>query len=108
MEELPDKIYVSLGRRGFDPIKLKYCHVCKNPVVQDLELLKKEVIEEKSIDDNTMIEVNYKFQDKKCGGIFYIKLKHMYKTFNGKKKRITTLVNILDKDKNDLGWLGNY
>ncbi len=108
MDEIPDKIHVSLGRRGFDPIRLKYCHVCQNPNIKDLELLEKDIIEEKTEENNTMQEINYKIKDQRCGGIFYIKLKHMFKVIEGKKERITTVVNILDDKKIDLGWLGNY
>lgn len=108
MDEIPDKIQVSLGRRGFDPIRLKYCHVCKNPTIQDLELLEKDIVSEKSEGTNTVQDINYKIKDNRCGGIFYIKLKHMFKEIEGKKERVTTVVNILDDKKTDLGWLGNY
>ena len=108
MNEIPDQIYVSLGRRGFDPIKLKYCHVCKNPTISDLELLEKEVLKEKTEGTNSVEEIAYKIKDKRCGGIFYIKLSHMFKVIEGKKERVTTVVNILDGKKKDLGWLGNY
>jgi hypothetical protein len=108
MDEIPNKIYVSLGRRGFDPIRLKYCHVCKNPTVQDLELLEKKIVSEKAEGDNVVQEITYKIKDKRCGGIFYIKFSHMFKTIEGKKERVTTVVNILDDKENDLGWLGNF
>ena len=108
MNEIPNQIYVSLGRRGFDPIKLKYCHVCNNPTITDLELLEKKVEEERVEGKNSVLIINYKIKDKKCGGIFYIQLNHVYTEEEGEKKRITTKVHILNDKKEDMGWLGNY
>ncbi|NHI92911.1 MAG: hypothetical protein EAX96_10455 [Candidatus Lokiarchaeota archaeon] len=108
MNEIPDEIYVSLGRRGFDPLKIKYCHVCNNPTVKDLELLEKKVVREQDDGNNFYVEIDYKIRDKKCNGTFFIKLKHVYSMLEGDKKRMTTKVHILDENKKDLGWLGNF
>ncbi|MHA1129786.1 MAG: hypothetical protein ACTSQI_01865 [Candidatus Helarchaeota archaeon] len=106
LKEIPDRIFVSLGRRGFDPINPKQCSKCGNPT--NLQLLEKNEIANITYKEGRKNTVDYKIQCNYCGNIFYIRLQHVFQKMGAEEKRITTLVNILDENKEDLGWLGNY
>ena len=106
LEEIPDKIFVSLGRRGFDPVNPKQCSKCGNPI--NLKLLEKIEHEEVKHKEGIKRTLDYKIQCLNCDNIFFIRLQHVFQRTNGEEKRITTVVNILDEQMNDLGWLGNY
>ncbi|MHC1591169.1 MAG: hypothetical protein ACXQS8_03715 [Candidatus Helarchaeales archaeon] len=106
MDELPDKVLVPLGRRGFDPIPLKYCHVCQSRNSR-LTVLEKDE-SEKQEGNAILVEIDYKISCDSCNGIFYIRVRKIMDVLEGKRRSIANTVNILDKDKNDLGWLGNF
>ncbi|MHA1263922.1 MAG: hypothetical protein ACTSRS_01685 [Candidatus Helarchaeota archaeon] len=107
LKEIPDKIFVSLGRRGFDPVNPKQCPKCGTQGM-GLELIEKIEREEVTIERGSKKTVDYKIHCKNCGTIFYIRLQHVFQGREDAKKRVTTLVNFLDEQLNDLGWLGNY
>ncbi|MHA1144242.1 MAG: hypothetical protein ACTSRW_05850 [Candidatus Helarchaeota archaeon] len=106
MEELPDKVFVPLGRRGFDPIPLKYCHVCKNRSAC-IKIVGKES-SEKQEGNSILEEIDYKATCDSCGETFYFRVRKIYDVIDGEKRLITATINILDDKKNDLGWLGNF
>ena len=108
LDEIPDKIFVSLGRRGFDPVNPKQCSKCGNMGVGVLKLLEKIEHEEVRHEQGIKRTVDYKVQCGSCGNIFYIRLRHVFQLVDEAEKRITTVVNILDENMNDIGWLGNY
>ncbi len=108
LDEIPNQITVSLGRRGFDPINPKQCSKCGNQNPAGLKLLEKIEHEDVIHEEGRKHTVDYKIQCQKCDAVFYIRLQHVLQHVGDKEKRITTLVNILDENKNDLGWLGNY
>ena len=105
LDEIPNQITVSLGRRGFDPVNPKKCPKCGNP---NLKLLNKEELDTIKHKEGEKRTIDYKIQCLNCNNIFYIKLQHVIQFIDGREKRVTTLVNVLDENKNDLGWLGNY
>lgn len=105
LKEIPDRIVVSLGRRGFDPVNPKQCSKCGSP---GLRLLEKIDHEEVKHEEGVKRTVDYKVQCGACDNIFFIRLQHVFHRDGDEEKRVTTLVNILDEQKNDLGWLGNY
>ena len=106
LDEIPNQITVSLGRRGFDPVNPKKCPKCSNP--NRLKLLNKEKLDTIKHKEGEKRTFDYKIQCLNCNNIFYIKLQHVIQFIDDREKRVTTLVNILDENKNDLGWLGNY
>jgi len=108
LEEIPDTVFVSLGSRGFHPVHPKECAKCGNTNPQGLELLEREEVERIDHEEGYKMTVDYKIQCHYCGNIFHVRLRHLYQWIEGGEKRVTTFVNILDENKNDMGWLGNY
>lgn len=106
LKEIPDRIFVSLGRRGFDPVNPKECSKCGNPT--NLELLDKFEHADVTHEEGRKQTIDYKIQCLHCGNIFFVRLQHIFQKIENTEKRVTTVVNILDENKNDLGWLGNY
>ncbi len=106
LKEIPDRIFVSLGRRGFDPVNPKQCSKCGNPT--NLQLLEKVDHGDVTHEEGRKNTVDYKIQCNACGNIFYVRLQHVLQKVEGDEKRVTTVVNILDENKEDIGWLGNY
>jgi len=94
-----------IGRRGFDPVKPKQCG---NATPAYLKLL--ERVEHSRVDheEGYKTTVDYKIQCLSCTNIFYVRLRHVFQKLPQEDKRVTTVVNILDEQKQDLGWLGNY
>jgi hypothetical protein len=107
LKEIPDKIFVSLGRRGFDPVNPKQCPKCgtRDAGLELLEKIEHETLQHEKGLKRTM---DYKLRCRNCGNIFFIRLQHVFQQEEGDEKRITTVVNILDEKMNDIGWLGNY
>ncbi|MFX0133545.1 MAG: hypothetical protein ACFFDN_07875 [Candidatus Hodarchaeota archaeon] len=108
LDEIPNQITVSLGRRGFDPIHPKQCLKCGNPNQSRLKLLEKIEQDKVTHEKGEKRTIDYKIQCLNCQDIFYIRLQHLIHYQDDEEKRVTTKVNILDENKNDLGWLGNY
>ncbi|MHA2069990.1 MAG: hypothetical protein ACXABY_36965 [Candidatus Thorarchaeota archaeon] len=82
LEDLPDEVFVALGRRGMEGIPLKECtYECDG----------KEL---------TLLEMSREPEKITGSGI------EMIRYVDG--KRMDTKVNLLDDEGNDLGWLGSY
>lgn len=108
LDEIPDTVFVSLGSRGFHPVHPKQCGKCGNENPLGLELLEREETERIEHEEGYKVTVDYKIQCRFCNNIFYVRLQHLYQWKDEGDKRVTTFVNILDENKNDIGWLGNY
>ncbi|NHJ12949.1 MAG: hypothetical protein EAX95_04695 [Candidatus Thorarchaeota archaeon] len=103
MDDLPDEVFVALGRRGMEGIPLKECtYDCDG---KELALLKvdKKPQEITGGGQETALE-DWQVQCMKCQRTFTIRCKIRY--FDG--KRFDTMVSILDDKGNDLGWLGSF
>lgn len=103
LDDLPDKVYVALGRRGMEGIPLKECtYACDGKDLTLINVTKKPPeITGKSLEvviEDWLVECN------KCHRQFTIRQKVRY--VDG--KRYDTMVSILDDKGNDLGWLGSY
>ncbi|NVM54327.1 MAG: hypothetical protein HWN66_11550 [Candidatus Helarchaeota archaeon] len=108
LKEIPDRIFVSLGRRGFDPVNPKQCSECGNVAPTGLKLLEKIEYEDVKHEEGFKRMVDYRIQCLQCKNTFFIRLQHVFQRIDEKEKRVTTLVNILDEQMKDIGWLGNY
>ncbi len=108
LQEIPDRVFVSLGSRGFHPVNPKQCPKCENETPEGLEFLEKIERERVEHVEGFKRTIDYKIQCLNCKNIFYVRLQHVCQKINDRVKRVTTVVNILDKNLNDLGWLGNY
>ena len=106
LNEIPNQISVSLGRRGFDPINPKKCSKCGNPT--RLKLLEKKELDTIKHKEGEKRTLDYKIQCLNCNNIFFIRLQHVIQFTEQGEKRVTTMVNILNENKDDLGWIGNY
>lgn len=108
LDEIPDKVMVSLGKRGFDPVNPKVCPKCGNEDKRGLKLLEK--IERETIihEEGFKQTVDYKIQCLQCDNTFFLRLQHVIQKIGNREKRVTTLVNVLDENLNDLGWLGHF
>ena len=103
LDELPDAVFVPLGRRGMEGVALKECTYAgdgkeisiKGGNTDPLEVTGKSV--EVVIEDWT-VECN------KCKREFVIRCRKRY--LDG--DRIDTMVSLFDDKGNNLGWLGNY
>ena len=102
LQELPDRVYVALGRRGMEPLPLKECtYDCDG---KELKLIKppdNQKIPEKG---NVKVDEDWLVECEKCNRQFTIRCKIHY--LDGEK--LETMVNIIDDSGKDLGWLGSY
>lgn len=102
LDELPDRVFVALGRRGMEPLTLKECtYECDG---QELNLIKPP--EKNKIPEigDIEIEEDWLVECAKCNRQFTIRCKIHY--LDG--ERIETRVNLIDDNGKDLGWLGSY
>lgn len=105
--ELPNEIFIPLGRKGFHPINLKACIKCSNAERFVLDFYEKveHPLEET---DTTKKEItDYKVKCKNCGAEYQIRMIQLKRIVDGKEERMLINFNILDKDGNDEGWLGS-
>ncbi|TXT56032.1 MAG: hypothetical protein BAJATHORv1_30416 [Candidatus Thorarchaeota archaeon] len=103
LDELPEEVFVALGRRGMEGIPLKECaYECKDG---EIELVKKTstLAEIKGKGEEKIIE-DYLVKCSNCNREFTIHCESRY--FDG--ERFDTKVNIIDQTGKDLGWLGSY
>ena len=103
LSELPDVVFVALGRRGMEPIKLQECaYSCETSnlelirVITDPPDLKNKGIEE--------ITEDWVVKCEDCDREFTIRCLIRY----ADGERMDTKVNIIDDKGTDLGWLGSY
>lgn len=102
LDELPDRVYVALGRRGMEPLLLKECtYECDGKELTLIEPPEKQKIPNEG---NLEIEEDWLVECTKCNRQFTIRCKIHY--FEG--ERLDTQVNLIDDDGKDLGWLGSY
>ncbi|TFG32907.1 hypothetical protein EU527_09245 [Candidatus Thorarchaeota archaeon] len=103
LDELPDHVYVALGRRGMEPLPLKECtYICDG---KELLLLKfsqnKAGPIERGLDE---ITEDWLVECEKCKKQFTIRCIIRY----ADGERIDTRVDIIDDKGKNLGWLGSY
>ncbi|MBD3407405.1 MAG: hypothetical protein GF411_14910 [Candidatus Lokiarchaeota archaeon] len=103
LDELPEEVFVALGRRGMEGIPLKECtYDCKGA---ELTLVEKTTnssnLEGKG--EEQVVE-DYRVKCTTCNREFTIHCESRY--FDG--ERFDTKVNIIDDSGKDLGWLGSY
>jgi hypothetical protein len=103
LEDLPDEVFVALGRRGMEGIPLKECaYECDGKELTLVEMTREpEKITGSGIE--TLVE-NWVVECKTCKRPFTISL--MIRYVDG--ERMDTKVNLIDAEGNDLGWLGSY
>jgi len=103
LDELPDRVFVALGRRGMEPLALKECtYECDGDELNLLNVKQsKENPSEKGIDEMT---VDWLVECKKCSRKFTIRCYNRY----ADGQRIDTRVDIIDDTGKNLGWLGSY
>ncbi len=102
LDELPEKVFVALGRRGMEPLTLKECtYDCDGQ-----ELILVEPPKEQDIPDNGNLEIteDWLVECTKCNRQFTIRCVIHY--LDG--ERLETRVNLIDDKGKDLGWLGSY
>jgi len=105
VDDLPDQIYVPLGTRGLQPIKLKQCFRCSNQNVNELEMIEKKI---EAVQGRDQEIADYKILCRKCSSTFTIRLRNLYVVEKGQKRRSITFVSILDGEGRDEGWLGSF
>jgi len=103
LDELPDQVYVALGRRGMEPIPLKECtYNCDG---KDLRLLSfsqnKQKPAETGVDE---VVEDWRVECTKCKRSFIIRCFVRY----ADGERIDTRVDIIDDKGKNLGWIGSY
>ncbi len=103
LDELPDQVFVALGRRGMEGIPLKACtYECDGVELNLLDV--KSIPEEitgsgvEEMVEDWLVECN------KCKRAFTIRCKSRY--HDG--ERMDTMVSIIDDTGKSLGWLGSY
>lgn len=103
LDELPDEVFVALGRRGMEGIPLKECtYDCDG---KELTLLEKKRNPEKitGVGIESVTE-DWHVRCKTCDRSFTISCRIRY--VDG--KRMDTMVNLFDEEGKNLGWLGSY
>ena len=103
LNELPDQVFVALGRRGMEPLPLKECtYECDGA---ELDLIKVEENKKKPKSEGVdEITADWLVECKKCSRQFTIRCINRY----ADGQRIDTRVDILDDTGKNLGWLGSY
>jgi hypothetical protein len=103
LDELPDEVFVALGRRGMEGIPLKECaYECDGKEIRLLSFSKdKNHLAGKGVE--TAVE-DWLVECAKCRRQFTIQCTVRYA--NG--VRMDTKVDILDDSGKNLGWLGSY
>ena len=102
LDELPDQVFVALGRRGMEPLVLKECtYECDG---QELILIEAPKNQEIPKSGNLEVEENWVVECAKCNRQFTIRCRVHY--LDG--ERLETRVNLIDDNGKDLGWLGSY
>ncbi|MFW9962522.1 MAG: hypothetical protein ACFFCX_03100 [Candidatus Sifarchaeia archaeon] len=102
LDELPDRVYVALGRRGMEPLPLKECtYECDG---QELELIEPPKEYEIPSKGNLEVEEDWLVECAKCKRKFTIRC--IIHFLDG--ERLETRVFLIDDKGKDLGWLGSY
>ena len=102
LDELPEQVFVALGRRGMEALILKECtYDCDG---QELNLIQPPKVKEIPSKGIFEIEEDWLVECAKCSRQFIIRCKIRY--LDG--ERLDTKVNLIDDNGNDLGWLGSY
>jgi hypothetical protein len=103
LDDLPDQVFVALGRRGMEGIPLKQCtYACDS---DELELI--QVVKDPPSITGVSLEVvieDWLVRCLKCERNLTIRQKVRY--VDG--ERMDTIVSILDDHGKDLGWIGSY
>ena len=108
LDELPDTVYIPLGRRGMESAPLKACSICS---AENLILIHKaitaEAITEETPNKDAISEkkeiIDYTVQCQECQHRFIIRLTRLYLG----EKPVQTLVFVLNKPGDPEQWLGN-
>jgi hypothetical protein len=108
LDELPDTVFIPLGRRGMESAPLKACSICS---AERLALIHKTVTvlnltEETSNKDASPEKkeiVDYTVRCQECQHQFIIRLTRIYLG----EQPIQTFVFVLDKPGDPEQWLGN-
>jgi hypothetical protein len=103
LDELPDTVYVPLGRRGMESVALKVCPDCSH---ENLALIQKIVQQDVLNEDGPPARkelIDYRVRCCECAHPFTIRLTRLY----FKEKLIQTLVSILAQNGESELWLGN-
>lgn len=103
LDELPDQVFVALGRRGMEGISLKECtYECDG---QELNLIDVTVTPKEITGKGTEEVVeDWRVECNKCKRAFTIRCQIRYHD----AEKIDTKVSILDDTGKNLGWLGSY
>ncbi|MFQ5822091.1 MAG: hypothetical protein ACE5I5_19060 [Candidatus Heimdallarchaeota archaeon] len=107
LDELPDTVYVPLGRRGMEPVPLKICPDCSK---ENLMLIQKKISRSAATQDvpreDTFLTekeiIDYKVLCQECGNQFIIRLTRLY----FKEEPVQTLVSTQSKEGEPELWLG--
>ncbi|MHA1232455.1 MAG: hypothetical protein ACTSPQ_17630, partial [Candidatus Helarchaeota archaeon] len=94
-KELPDQIFIPLGRKGFHPINIKACIRCSMQQKFVLEFIEKI---EHPIEENEGAKkkvADYKVKCKNCNAVYYIRMIKIVRIIDGNEEPMVTNFNIL-------------
>ncbi len=103
LDELPDAVFVALGRRGMEAITLKECaYECdSNDLVLVNMIATPKEIKKKGIEE---VVEDWVVRCSNCEREFTIRCLSRF----ADGEHMDTKVNIIDDQGKDLGWLGSY
>lgn len=104
--ELPDTIFVPLGRKGFHPINIKKCIKCSAEDRFVLDFMEKIEHPVEKTENGKKETTDYKIQCKSCNAIYYIRMTQIKRIKGEKEERMLTNFNILNEKGEDEGYLG--
>jgi len=107
MEELPDRIFVILGKRGLHPINLKACVKCLNSEPFVLGFIEKKGPLIETMEHTRKETTDYKVRCKNCNTAYIIRQVKLVQIETDEEIPIVITFNILDENGNDEGWLGS-
>jgi len=108
LDELPDTVYIPLGRRGMESAPLKACSLCS---AENLALIHKTIKAEAIKEDTPNADaspekkeiIDYSVRCQECQHQFIIRLTKLYLG----EKPVQTFVFVLNKPGDPEQWLGN-
>ncbi|MGQ4911888.1 MAG: hypothetical protein ACP6KW_06910 [Candidatus Thorarchaeota archaeon] len=103
LDNLPEEVFVALGRRGMEAIPLKECtYDCDGKELTLINFTRTpDSISGKGVEE---AKEDYLVECDKCKRRFTIRCQIRY----ADGERMDTKVNIIDDKGKDIGWLGSY
>lgn len=106
-DEIPIKVFISLGQRGAEPVKLRECFVpgCPGKDPDTLHVEKKEIYTKKEVDEMKIVETKYTIHCDTCGKSFKFVFNKHIKGADALTERVYTTDAEEKENYGEIGWV---